>query len=296
MNKLRVAVTGGSGRIGTRVVRRLWESGHDVINIDRRAPQNAIAKFCYADIRQRSQLQPLLEGVDAVCHLAEIPTNSQMIPPDEVYIHNTTVGATVLQTASDLKIKRLIYTSTCQVYGMWGEPPLALKQLPMDETHPLQPNNSYGCGKVANEFFAHMIARTSGLSVAIFRFPMVLNFDFETPGCEKWFDYSQQFGDGFGTHVHTDDATRAYALALEHPRPGCEAYHFSAEEALCTLPIRESVQRRHPDGAQLPADWPKTKSFIDCSKAKAHFNWVPEKNLMQQFREKFGRDPHPPKA
>jgi nucleoside-diphosphate-sugar epimerase len=288
-------VTGGSGRIGNRVVRHLWERGHDVINIDRRAPKEATARFCYADIRQRAQLQPLLDGVDAVCHLAEIPTNSAMIPPEEVYIHNTTVGATVLQTAADLKIKRLIYTSTCQVYGIWGVPALAPRQLPMDETHPLQPNNSYACGKVANEHLAQMISRTAGLSIAIFRFPQVTSIDYEGAGNDlaKWFDGRLEFGDGFGTHVHTEDAAHAYVLALENQRPGCEAYHFSAEEALCGIPIREFVQGRHPDGAQLPADWPKYKSFLDCAKAKAHLNWAPQRSLLEYFRGKFGRDPHP---
>jgi len=43
MDKLRIAVTGGSGRIGSRVVRHLWELGHTVYNVDQRAPRDSTA-------------------------------------------------------------------------------------------------------------------------------------------------------------------------------------------------------------------------------------------------------------
>jgi UDP-glucose 4-epimerase len=296
LEKFRVAVTGGSGRIGSKVVRALWQRGHDVINIDRRVPRETTARFCYADLRQRAQLQPLLEQVDALCHLAEIPNVSAHYAPEELFIHNTTVGAVVLQTAADLKLKRVIYTSTCQVYGVWGHPAVAPRQLPLTEEHPLLPTNVYSCAKVANEFLARMISNSTGLSLAIFRFPQVTSFAIEHPGDEwkHWFDGRAEFGDGFGTHLQIEDAARAYVLALEKPRPGPEAYHFTAAEAICTVPMRDLIQQRFPDSPGLPADWPKSRSPVDCEKAKDHFGWSPELNIMDAFRKKFGRDPLPP--
>lgn len=296
MEKLRVAVTGGSGRIGSQLVRALWQRGHDVINIDRRVPRETTARFCYADLRQRAQLQPLLEQVDALCHLAEIPNVSAHYAPEELFIHNTTVGAIVLQTAADLKLKRVIYTSTCQVYGVWGVPPVAPQQLPITETHPLLPTNVYSCAKVANEYLARMIAQTTGLSLAIFRFPQVTSFDCENvrDDLNHWFDGRPEFGDGFGTHLHIEDAANAYVLALENPRPGVEAYHFTADEAICSVPIRDMIQSRYPGSCALPDGWPKSKSPVNCDKAREHFGWTPRSNIMEGFRKKFGRDPLPP--
>jgi nucleoside-diphosphate-sugar epimerase len=295
MSKLRVAVTGGSGRIGSRVVCHLWELGHTVYNVDRRPPAEATtAKYLCADLRQRSQVQPIFESVDAVCHLAEFPGPGACPAGEDLFIHNTTVGATVLQTAADLKLKRFVYTSTCQVYGFWGGPVIAPLHLPIDETHPYQAANVYAAAKVANEQLAFAMARSHGLSVAIFRFPGVWRHE-NVDQWDRWFDERPYFGDGCGTYLGLDDAARAYALALEHPRAGCEAYHFTAAEIAATLPLSEVIGKHYPGFPKLPAAWPALKSPVVCDKAKEHFGWAPEFNVLEIFRQKFGRDPRPPK-
>ena len=90
MDKFRVAVTGGSGYIGQRVVRQLCELGHTVFNVDLNAPTDPVGTHVLADLQQRSQVQPVLEQVDAVCHLAEIPNGPTPLSPEEHFIHNLT--------------------------------------------------------------------------------------------------------------------------------------------------------------------------------------------------------------
>lgn len=295
MDKLRIAVTGGSGYIGSRLVRHLWDLGHTVINVDQRAPRDNTVKYVYADLRQRAQVQPILENVDALCHLAEIPGVRTHLSAEEHFIHNTTVGAVVLQTAADLKLKRVIYTSTCQVYGMWGDPVFPPKFLPLDETHPYQPSNVYACAKVANEQLAMMLSRARELSVAIFRFPAVWWRGTENGAEFGWFDGMFQGTDGCGVYVGLHDVARAYGLALENPRPGCEAYHFSAPEILSSVSLSQVLEKQTPGFPKLPADWPGRKSPLNCDKAKEHFGWTPEFNALDVFRKHFGRDPNPPK-
>src|SRR5205823_15132505 len=118
---MRVAVTGGSGRIGSFVVKELIGRGHEVINIDRRQPAQAGgARFVFAHLGQREQVQPVLEQVEAVCHLGEIPSVNAGSSPEYVFAENVRAGSVVMQTAADLKLRRVIYTSSCQVYGMWS--------------------------------------------------------------------------------------------------------------------------------------------------------------------------------
>src|SRR6185436_4961681 len=104
---------------------------------------------------------------------AEIPNVGGSISPEDVFSHNTQAGSVVLQTAADLKLKRMIYTSTAQVYGCWGYGLVPPVRLPFDETHPLRPQNAYSLGKAAKEWYAQMVSKQSGLSIAIFRFPWV---------------------------------------------------------------------------------------------------------------------------
>lgn len=291
MKSLRVAVTGGSGRIGSQVVKQLVERGHKVLNLDRREATEPRARFIFVDLRQREQIQPIFENVDAVAHLGEIP-GIWGHTPEEVLSHNVTVGSVVLQTAADLKIPRVIYTSTCQTYGFWTYPQVAPLRLPFDETHPLQPQNAYSLSKAVNENFAQLVSKYQGLSVAIFRFPAVYPWD-KMAEDYNWAQLEKRTGkiDGFQTYVHVDDAARAYVLALENPRPGCEAYHFTADEVEILSPLRERLIRDHPHFPQLPADWPPFKSPVSTAKALAHFGWAPTWNLLDVYRKKFGRAP-----
>lgn len=296
---LRVAVTGGSGRIGRNVVKLFVARGHSVINLDRHVPGDSPGRFVYADLRHREVVQPIFEQVDAVCHLGEIPGLGGSSSPDEVYAHNTQIGAVVLQAAADLKLKRVVYTSTCQVYGCWGPSFIAPVRLPMDESHPLQPQNAYAMGKVANEGYAAMVAQQHGLSVAIFRFPAVFEWDV-TGKDEKhfmhWIRHATAEAEGFGTYLHCADAARAFLLAIENPRPGCEAYHFVAREVITAVPIAERLRKVYPNYPPLPADWPPFATPALTTKAKAHFGWEPRHSLLDLYRLKTGHDPRPDDA
>lgn len=292
---LRVAVTGGSGRIGRHVVKRLLARGHSVVNLDRTLGPESLARFCYVDLRKRELVQPLFEQVEAVCHLGEIPGLRGSMSPEEVYAHNTQVGSVILQTAADLKLARVIYTSTNQVYGCFGDPPVPPVRLPFDETHPLLPQNAYAMSKVANEGYAQFVSRHQKLSVAIFRFPAVWDWDISDENIER-FKMWMRHGDGpphdLSTYLHSSDAAQAYVLAVENPRPGCEAYHFNAREIFSAAPLRDRLLKHFPDYPKLPDGWPNYASPLLCTKAKEHFGWEPQVNYLDTFRAKFGKEPH----
>ena len=288
---MRVAVTGGSGRIGAAVISELLSRGHHVVNLDRRtpdAPQPGV-QFVFADVGRREIVQPVLAECDAVCHLGEIPNAHVGLSPEEVFAQNTRAGSVVLQTAADLRLKRVVSTSTCQVYGAWDRPRTAPLRLPMDETHPVQPQNVYALGKVANELYAKMVAEQHGLSVAVFRLPWVIPIDWKYD--ETWVTRLREpptQTDGFATYVHTADVAAAYALALEHPRPGCEIYHFSAAEVLSLYPLPARLRSHYPDYPPLPADWPPFKSPVITAKAQQHFGWTPRFNFLDLYRQHHG--------
>lgn len=280
--KMRVAVTGGSGRIGSVVIRQLIEGGHQVVNIDHREAEKPLARFVFADLTRREIVQPVLEQVDAVCHLGEIPNAKWSESHDTIYSRNTASGSVVLQSAADLKLKRVIYTSSCQVYGCWDVNSVAPDRLPFDETHPLRPQNVYALGKMANEGFARLISRDHHLSVAIFRFPAVWSKD----ALQLHGRYHRKYDwplDGLGTYVGVEDLARAYVLALENPRPGCEAYQLSAAEVHIDTPLRERLKQDHPDYPPLPSDWPDYKSPLICDKAREHFGWTPTWNAREDL-------------
>lgn len=292
---LRIAVTGGSGRIGRHVVKCLLARGHSVINLDRIQPREPSARLCFVDLRKREQVQPLLEQVEAVCHLGEIPGLMGSRPPEEVYAHNTQAGSVVLQTAADLKLRRVVYTSTCQVYGCFGDPVIPPVRLPFDETHPLLPQNAYAMSKVANEGYARFLAHYRNLSIAIFRFPSVWDWDMKDMHDDHlwtWLRRASGKVSDLATYLHVTDAALAYALAVENPLPGCEAYHFAARDVFSSAPIRDRIEKHHPDYPAPATDWPAYASLLLCTKAKEHLGWEPAVSIQGAYRRKFGKEPH----
>lgn len=288
---MRVAVTGGAGHIGHLVVKELVSRGHTVFCLDRRAPWEPTpgVKFIYVDLKQREQVQPIFDTVDAVCHLGEIPNPHTAISPDELFHTNTRIGSTVLQTAADLKLKHIVYTSSAQVYGSWGSEPVPPKTLPMDESHPLQPQNHYALSKVANEGYAAFASRVFGLSVSIFRLPQTWGWfpDKAMGRIEHGYESFREMG----TYLYGTDAATAYAEAVERALPGCEAYHFSADEVATPAPLVEGLMQKYPEYPTLPTDWPAYKSPVLTTKAKEKLGWVPKMNFRDEFRKKFGREP-----
>jgi nucleoside-diphosphate-sugar epimerase len=290
-NGLRIAVTGGSGMVGSAVLRELVARGHTAINLDRRAPWKPVegVRFCYVDLRHREQVQSILEGVDAVCHLGEIPNSSAPISPDELFYTNTRIGSVVMQTAADLRLRHAVYTSSCQVYGTWGAPPVPPKYLPIDSAHPTQPQNQYALSKVANESYARWVSAALGLSVSIFRLPMVLS-SFRHQMAMR-FEHEDFRSHEMNTYVHATDAAIAYALAVEKALPGCETYTLVADDVLMPEPLAPYVQRHFPDWPQLPVDWPAQKSPVSSANAKEKLGWLPKYDFREDYRKIRGREP-----
>jgi nucleoside-diphosphate-sugar epimerase len=221
-----------------------------------------------------------MRGCDVVCHLAEIAGPRVPVAVDEVYWGNCRAASVVMQSAMDLKLSRIIYTSSCQVYGCW-EAAAAPDRLPMDETHPLRPRNAYALSKVANEAYAELVYRESGMPISIFRFPGVLIDEYLTREMIRGVMGDDGWTDGFETYVHARDAASAYVAAIEADRPGVEAYNLVADEVASGFPIRQLLIKHHPDYPRLPEDWPDFKSPVSSQKAWDQLHWKAAWNFRQ---------------
>jgi len=275
---LRIVVTGGSGRVGTRLLEVLIARGHQPIDLDQNSPKDRVAPYVQMDLRERTSLEPIFDKADAVVHLGEIPDLQHDMQPDKQFSHNCAVGARVLQTAADMKVRRFVYASSCQVYGLWGpgfervSPPATL---PMDESAPLQPQNSYALAKIAVESYAKLLAtQKPDFSIAVVRFPWVWD-NRDVQNAKAQMPEMLHLREGMNTYLHLDDAASALALALESDRQGFEVYHAVAEDVWSARPIRELLKDHFGEKTGLPSDWSDFRSPVDTDKIRQHFGWSP---------------------
>jgi len=122
---MRVLVTGAAGFIGSTVVDRLRAGGHEVVALDvllplahAGTPDWAVADLVRADVRDPGALEPLLGGVDVVCHQAAMVGLGQdaQDAPDFV-AHNVLGTAVLLAAMARAGVRRLVQASSMVVYG-----------------------------------------------------------------------------------------------------------------------------------------------------------------------------------
>lgn len=168
--KIKSLVTGGAGFIGSNLVDRLINLGHEVIVIDNEYSDahdqfywNDRAQNYKYDIRDYANTRPLYDGVDYVFHTAaEARIQPAILNPIEAVSINVVGTCTVLQCAREASVKRVIYSSTSSAYG-FNEPPNV-------ETQPDDCLNPYSVSKVGGEKLCKMYTNLYGLKTIIFRY------------------------------------------------------------------------------------------------------------------------------
>ncbi|MBV8080626.1 MAG: NAD-dependent epimerase/dehydratase family protein [Actinobacteria bacterium] len=159
---MRVAVTGGSGFIGSHVLDRLHAHGHEPRNVDLRPSPYATYDTVIADLLDRDGLRRAFDGCDAVIHLAAVAdVNHVAADPAQAELVNTHGTATVLDVARELGTPRVVYGSTIWVYGD-GNPGEVLDE---DAALPT-PKHLYTATKLAGEHYC----ATFGVEHTILRF------------------------------------------------------------------------------------------------------------------------------
>jgi len=163
-------VTGGAGFIGSHLVDKLLEIGHEVVVIDSESAEsneefywNDKAQNYKYDIRDYEKTRPLYDGVDYVFHTAaEARIQPAILNPIEAVSVNCVGTVTVLQCAREAGVRKVIYSSTSSGYG-FNEPP-------NEETQRDDCLNPYSVSKVAGEKLCKMYNDLFGLRTVFFRY------------------------------------------------------------------------------------------------------------------------------
>jgi NAD dependent epimerase/dehydratase len=172
----RVLVTGADGFIGSHLTEALVAGGADVIalvlynSFDRFGWLDDVpdavrrrVKIVRGDVRDAAFMRRLIEVQDIVFHLAALIAIPHSYLSPQAYVETNVLGTlNVLEAARDSGVKRVIVTSTSEVYG-------TAITLPMTEDHPLQGQSPYSASKIGADMMAESFARSFSLPVVILR-------------------------------------------------------------------------------------------------------------------------------
>ena len=171
---MKILVTGGAGFIGSHVVDKMIEAGHEVVVLDnlctgRLSNLNPKAKFYQMDIRSPEVEKIFEEERPEVVdhHAAQMDVRRSVSDPIYDADVNILGGLNLLNLAVKYKVRKFIHISSGG--AAYGEP----VYLPCDEKHPVQPLCPYGATKYMLELYLYMYKETYGLDYSVIRYPNV---------------------------------------------------------------------------------------------------------------------------
>jgi UDP-glucose 4-epimerase len=161
---MKVFITGGSGFIGSYLVKHLLEQGHKVKVLDLRKPDIENKNLEFVNKSVMDELAEDIQGCDIVYHFAAMlgVDNSDNRPLETMRI-NLEGSVNVFKSAVEANVKRMIYASSSEVYG---EP----RELPIREDSVKGPVSAYGVSKLAAEIYAKAYNHEFGTDIKIVRF------------------------------------------------------------------------------------------------------------------------------
>jgi UDP-glucuronate 4-epimerase len=315
---VRVVITGVAGFVGSHLAERMVGDGHDVVGIDafidyyprsmKEANLSAVRRgprFTFHELDLRTaDLQAVVEGADAIIHLAAMPGLAQSWVDVDTYVAcNLIATHRIVEAALGARVPRFLHASTSSVYGA---------DAVGDETTPTRPISPYGVTKLAAEHLILAYTRTHGLPASIVRY-----FSIYGPRQRPDMGYHlfieamldgrtiTIYGDGeqSRTNAYIDDATRGTIAALEGAPVG-EVFNIAGQEeitvneAIATIGRILGVDPRVEYEPVRPGDQRRTAA--DTSRAERTFGYrprvLPAEGLAAQVAWHRARRGHGPDA
>lgn len=303
---MRVLVTGGAGYIGSHIVIELMELGHEIIIVDDMQKGNEANlfpgnEFIKGEIQDPEILKKAFsKKVDAVFHFAAWKAAGESMTDPLKYTMNNLNGTfTLLNAMVNYGCQYFVFSSSAAVYG-------APKYLPIDENHPLQPENYYGYTKLCIEENLEWFDKLKNLKSARLRYFNAAGYDpkgrikglEKTPanllpiimeaasGMRNGFeiygnDYETEDGTCVRDYIHVSDLAKAHVLALNYIMSNNQSLTvnlgsesgYSVKEMTDLSEKVVGKQIPHKTAPRRPGD--PAKLLASSKKARELLNWKP---------------------
>jgi len=275
---VRVAVTGGSGKLGRACVRDLVEHAHTVVNVDLASPREKLCPHVAADLADMGQALEVLsrvddrhQGVDAVVHLAAVPAPG-LRPNAALFQNNILSTFNVFEAARHLHIRNEVWASSETVLGLpFDLPP---PYIPVDEEYPGRPQSAYSLSKLMGEEMAKQFCRWDPQAKIIgLRFSNVMEpADYaEFPGFDA--DPARRRWNLWG-YIDARDGAQAIRRSLEAPITGAEVFIIANADTVMSTSNRELVARFFP-GVRFDERAGENQTLLSIDKARRVLGYEP---------------------
>ena len=272
---MRIAVTGGTGKLGRAVVTELREHGHEAINLDAAAqrPDIRIDLTDYGQtIEAFTAIDDRYDRIDAVVHLAAIPAPG-VTANAATFQNNITATYNVFAAARAARITNVVWASSETLLGIpFDTPP---PYIPLDEEYPARPESRYALVKHLEEAMAEQFCRWDpALKMIGLRFSNVMDpedyaefpsFD-EDPGLRRW---------NLWGYIDARDGAQAVRKALAYEATGMEIFIIANADTVMSRSSASLAAEVYPD-VPVRKELGEHETMLSIDKARRLLGYEPQ--------------------
>ena len=290
---MRILVTGARGKVGSATVAALADAGHDVSATDMSRPRFEAdaggVPYRQGDLTDAGDAFALVRGHDAVVHTAAIP-DPMHNPPHVVFANNLTATFNVIEAAVRFGVPRVVNLSSETVPGFFfPERPFLPDYVPVDEQHPIRPQDPYATAKHFGEQLMDAATRRSDLTGISIRPSWVQWEGNIEDNLGPWLR-EPVASEGFWAYIDAYDLADAIRLAAEATTPAPRgrlhrlARHRLARDARDAGASASTATRRPRSGRRTE----ERPNGISIAKARALIGYDPQRSW-RDYLEDDGR-------
>ncbi|MFC7594254.1 NAD-dependent epimerase/dehydratase family protein [Terrabacter sp. GCM10028922] len=241
-----IVVTGAAGKAGRAAVAELLEHGYRVTATDLTPePERLGTAYLRADLLDHGQVLDVLEGADAVVHLANIPAPG-LRPAALTLTTNTTMNAHVFLTARSLGLRKVVWASSETTLGLAFGPDTPPRYAPVDEDHFPHPESTYALSKVMTETMAEHVSAWSGIPFVGLRFSNIFTDEDYRRVPSFQADPRDRMWNLWG-YIDVRDAAASCRNALEAETTGSVNVIIACDDTIMERPSAELLAEVFPD-------------------------------------------------
>jgi len=263
---MKLVITGGSGKLA-RYLAPVLAREHAILLYDKQHPQQSQFPYMKGEVTDSAKLSEAFRGADGVIHLAALRSRYNHLPM-KVMETNILGTFSVLEAARSEGVKKLLFSSSDAVLGIaQSVNELAPEYVPIDEKHPLKPQDPYGISKMLGEEMCRCYAESYDIDIIALRFSNIF-----CPGDKQ--KYLTDAKDpsarrkSLWAWVHVKDAVYAILCALVSDLKGYDVFHIAAEDVCLSNPDTSNLVATYFPKTPIRRVLSSKESLIDCSKAK----------------------------
>ncbi|MDR1392901.1 MAG: NAD(P)-dependent oxidoreductase [Bifidobacteriaceae bacterium] len=295
-----VLVTGASGALASYVIPRLVAAGYEVTGFDVAPPErltDPAVRFVQGDLTSLERCLCALAYSEAeiVVHLGALPGPREMVrrpnwrtrqvAPEDITMASNTMGTYYLLDAVRRlgKAKTVVFASSFYTLGLGNrisDRPFEVEYLPIDEDHPLRPEDSYGTSKLLGEELLRAWVRAyKGRAVALRL--MGIDYPFRNPdhyGEVPESDPTHVGGPVYTTFQYVDARDVAEAVILSIETPGLDEFEafYITTDTIYQENTADLAARVWPDIAEMAGAIEGTAGIITDAKARRKLGYTPQ--------------------